>query len=75
MESGAITLIPLERISEHSVLPRLVRPMGVVHSTGTDLTPAGEALLRSIKTVCHELKLTRRKDLPGTVAQRHLKVS
>jgi DNA-binding transcriptional LysR family regulator len=61
IEAGAVTSIPLERISEHSVLPRLVRPMGVVHSTGTDLTPAGEALLRSIKTVCHELQLIRKK--------------
>lgn len=61
IEAGALTFIPLERISEHSVLPRLVRPMGVVHSAGTDLTPAGEALLRSIKTVCHELQLIRKK--------------
>jgi len=74
VESGAVTLIPLERISEHSVLPRLVRPMGVVHSTGTDLTPAGEALLRSIKTVCHELKLTRKRATPPN-SHRHLEVS
>jgi DNA-binding transcriptional LysR family regulator len=60
-ESGALAFIPLERISDHSVLPRLARPMGVVHSAVSDLTPAGEALLRSIKTVCSELQLTRRK--------------
>ena len=71
VEAGAVTFIPLERISEHSVLPRLVRPMGVVHATGTDLTPAGEALLRSIKTVCHELQLVR-KGVPVITRQRHL---
>jgi len=72
IEAGAVTFIPLERISEHSVLPRLVRPMGVVHSTGTDLTPAGEALLRSIKTVCHELQLIRKNAVPAMGARRHL---
>ncbi|MDP1604003.1 MAG: LysR family transcriptional regulator [Legionella sp.] len=60
-ESGALAFIPLERISDHSVLPQLARPMGVMHSAVSDLTPAGEALLRSIKAVCHELHLTRRK--------------
>jgi DNA-binding transcriptional LysR family regulator len=74
VEAGAVTFIPLERISEHSVLPRLVRPMGVVHSTGTDLTPAGEALLRSIKTVCHELQLVR-KGVPVITRRRHLNQS
>lgn len=60
-ESGALAFIPLERISEHRVLPRLARPMGVVHSAVSDLTPAGEALLRSIKTVCNELQIGRKK--------------
>ena len=71
VETGAVTFIPLERISEHSVLPRLVRPMGVVHSTGTDLSPAGGALLRSIKTVCGELQLAR-KGVPVITDRRHL---
>jgi DNA-binding transcriptional LysR family regulator len=60
-ESGALAFIPLERISEHRVLPRLARPMGVVHSAVSDLTPAGEALLRSIKTVCNELQIGRKR--------------
>lgn len=60
-ETGALAFIPLERISEHRVLPRLARPMGVVHSAVSDLTPAGEALLRSIKTVCNELQMPGRK--------------
>ena len=58
-EAGDLVFVPLERISEHRVLPRLVRPMGLVHSANTDLTPAGQALLRSITTVCEELKFTR----------------
>jgi DNA-binding transcriptional LysR family regulator len=60
-ESGTITFVPLERMSDHRVLPRLVRPMGLVYSALNDLTPAGEALLRSIKGVCQELQLSRRK--------------
>ncbi|MBI3707414.1 MAG: hypothetical protein HY246_07020 [Proteobacteria bacterium] len=59
-EAGDLVCVPLERIGEHSVLPRLVRPIGLVHSASTDLTPAGQELLRSITTVCHELKLIRR---------------
>lgn len=59
-ESGALGFIPLDRVIDNSVLPRLERPMGIVHSAMTDLTPAGEALLRSIKTVCHELNLLPR---------------
>jgi DNA-binding transcriptional LysR family regulator len=60
-ESGTITFIPLERISDHRVLPRLGRPMGLVYSAVNDLTPAGEALLKSIRGVCQELQLGRRK--------------
>jgi hypothetical protein len=51
--------IPLERIVEHAPLPRLVRPMGLVHLRESDLTPAGHLLLRSMVTVCHELGLQR----------------
>ena len=60
-ESGVLSFIPLERIVDHRVLPRLARPMGVVHSAVSELTPAGEALLRSIKTVCRELQIPRRR--------------
>jgi DNA-binding transcriptional LysR family regulator len=59
-ETGSLACIPLERIAEHRVLPQLARPMGVVHSTVSDLTPAGTALLRSIKAVCRELQAARR---------------
>jgi DNA-binding transcriptional LysR family regulator len=58
-ETGTLAFISPERLIDHGVLPRLARPMGVVHSAVTDLTPAGEALLRSIKTVCHELNLLK----------------
>ena len=68
-ESGALSFIPLERISEHRVLPRLKRPMGVVHSAVSDLTPAGEALLRSIKTVCHEFQVPGGKRKPQSATQ------
>jgi DNA-binding transcriptional LysR family regulator len=56
-ESGDLCCIPLHRIAEHRLLPRLSRPMGLVHSNDSDLTPAGRALLRSMVTVCHELGL------------------
>ena len=34
-----------------------VRPMGLVHPAEIELTRGGQALLRSITTVCHELNL------------------
>jgi DNA-binding transcriptional LysR family regulator len=58
-EAGELGAIPLERVSEHEVLPRLVRPMGLVHPAEIELTRGGHALLRSITTVCHELNLIR----------------
>jgi len=58
-EAGDLAAIPLERISEHGVLPRLVRPMGLVHPAEIELTRGGHALLRSITTVCQELNLIR----------------
>ena len=51
------SVIPLERVTENKLLPRLVRPMGLVHSRDSELTPAGRTLLRGVVTVCHELKL------------------
>ena len=60
LKSGIIA-IPLERVAESKLLPRLIRPMGLVHSKDSELTPAGRALLRSIMTVCHELKLVGNK--------------
>lgn len=54
---SGIRAIPLEQIAEHKMLPQLVRPMGLVHSKESELTPGGRALLRSVLTVCHELKL------------------
>ena len=42
-ESGDLCCIPLHRIAEHRLLPRLSRPMGLVHSNDSDLTPAGRA--------------------------------
>ena len=68
--SGALAFIPLERLGEHRVLPRLARPLGVVHAAGSDLTPASEALLRAIKTVCHELQTTRRQAISGRTGSR-----
>jgi DNA-binding transcriptional LysR family regulator len=58
-EAGELAAITLERLSEHGVLPRLVRPMGLVHPSEIELTRGGQALLRSIITVCHELNLIR----------------
>jgi DNA-binding transcriptional LysR family regulator len=58
---AGITSIPLARITEHRSLPRLARPMGLVHSRESELTPAGRALLRGIMTVCHELGLSPTK--------------
>src|SRR5690606_9947137 len=49
--------IGLEQIATRRTLPPLVRPMGLVHSKESELTPGGRALLRSMLTVCHELKL------------------
>lgn len=54
---AGIRAIPLEHIAEHKMLPQLVRPMGLVHSKESELTPGGRALLRSVLTVCHEMKL------------------
>jgi DNA-binding transcriptional LysR family regulator len=56
-EGGDLCCIPMQRIAEHDLLPRLSRPMGLVHSKESELTPAGRALLRSMVTVCHELGL------------------
>jgi DNA-binding transcriptional LysR family regulator len=58
-EAGELAAIALERLSEHEMLPRLVRPMGLVHPSEIELTRGGQALLRSIITVCHELGLIR----------------
>jgi DNA-binding transcriptional LysR family regulator len=51
--------IPLDRLAEHRVLPRLLRPMGLVHCSEMELTAGARAILRSITTVCRELKLIR----------------
>lgn len=56
-ESGDLVSLPLERFAENSLLPRLLRPMGLVLSTEFELTPGAAAMLRSIHTVCYELKL------------------
>jgi DNA-binding transcriptional LysR family regulator len=58
---AGIAAIPLARITEQQWLPRLARPMGLVHSRESELTPAGRALLRSMLTVCHELGLSQPK--------------
>jgi DNA-binding transcriptional LysR family regulator len=58
-EGGGLCCIPIERIAEHDLLPRLSRPMGLVHSKDSELTPAGRALLRSMVTVCNELGLAQ----------------
>jgi DNA-binding transcriptional LysR family regulator len=60
-EAGDLGCIPLERLSEHGMLPRLVRPMGLVHPAEIELTRGSHALLRSIITVCHELNFIRPK--------------
>jgi DNA-binding transcriptional LysR family regulator len=60
-EAGELVAIPLERLSEHRMLPRLVRPMGLVHPAEIELTRGSKELLRSIITVCHELNLIQSK--------------
>lgn len=55
--SGDLVSLPLERFAESGLLPRLVRPMGLVLSTEFELTPGATAMLRSIHTVCYELNL------------------
>jgi DNA-binding transcriptional LysR family regulator len=56
-EAGELVSIPFERVAEHSLLPRLLRPMGLVHSAESELTRAAHALLRSIIAVCRNLDL------------------
>ncbi len=53
--SPELAFLPLERIAESRVLPRLSRPMGLIHRAETTLTPVGRAILRSIAAVCQEL--------------------
>jgi DNA-binding transcriptional LysR family regulator len=55
--AGDLVCVPNKNIAEPRLLPRLVRPMGLVHSAQTELTSGGQMLLRSITTVCHELRL------------------
>lgn len=55
--SPELAFLPLERIAESRVLPRLSRPMGLIHRAETTLTPVGRAILRSIAAVCQELGL------------------
>jgi DNA-binding transcriptional LysR family regulator len=55
--SGDLRYIPLERISTHSPLPNMIRPLGLVHAAEIELTESAKALLRSINTVCIELNL------------------
>jgi DNA-binding transcriptional LysR family regulator len=57
--SPELAFLPLERIAESRVLPRLSRPMGLIHRAETTLTPVGRAILRSIAAVCQELGLTQ----------------
>ncbi len=70
-EAGQIASIPLERMSEHRLLPRLVRPMGLVHSANADLTVAADLLLNSITASCAELDWIR--PLPGDTVRRREK--
>jgi DNA-binding transcriptional LysR family regulator len=55
--SGDLRYIPLERISSHGLLPKLIRPLGLVHAAEIELTESSKALLRSINTVCIEMNL------------------
>ena len=57
-ESGDLRFIEVERIVDQKVLPKLVRPMGLVHPADIELTAAGNALFRSITSVCREMALT-----------------
>jgi hypothetical protein len=57
--SQELAFLPLERIAESRVLPRLNRPMGLIHRAETTLTPVGRAVLHSIATVCQELGLNQ----------------
>jgi DNA-binding transcriptional LysR family regulator len=57
--SPELAFLPLERIAESGVLPRLSRPMGLIHRAETTLTPVGRAILRSIAAVCQELGLNQ----------------
>jgi DNA-binding transcriptional LysR family regulator len=56
-QAGDLVPIPTERLTEQGVLPKLLRPMGLVHSAESSLTASAQALLRSITTVCRELGL------------------
>jgi DNA-binding transcriptional LysR family regulator len=57
--SSELGFLPLERMAESGVLPRLNRPMGLIHRAETTLTPVGRAILRSIAAVCQELGLNQ----------------
>ena len=57
--SPELACLPLDRIAENRVLPRLSRPMGLIHRAETTLTPVGRAMLRSIAAVCQELGLNQ----------------
>jgi DNA-binding transcriptional LysR family regulator len=60
-EAGEIVALPAERMAEHRLLPRLVRPMGLVHSADVELTRATEMLLSSLTASCQEMNRTRRR--------------
>jgi len=64
--SGNLRYIPLERLVAHSLLPKLSRPMGLVHAAEIELTQSCKALLRSINTVCIELNLTKGRNPTAT---------
>jgi DNA-binding transcriptional LysR family regulator len=57
--SGNLRYIPIERLAPHGILPKLSRPMGLVHAAEIELTQGCKALLRSINTVCSELNLIK----------------
>ena len=57
-DSGDLRYIEVERIVDQKVLPKLVRPMGLVYPADIELTAAGHALFRSITSVCREMALT-----------------
>ncbi len=57
-DADDLRFIALESIVAKDVLPKLMRPLGLVHPADIELTAGGQALFRSITSVCRELGLT-----------------
>jgi len=67
LDSDDLRFISVERIVADGVLPKLVRPLGLVYPAEIELTAAGNALFRSITSVCREMALTPPPPRPANV--------